>query len=90
MRARSLGGRRVTIELTACGQVVTIKGSIKTDNSVYGHVYGQVTKAPYKVLVALLRQPGPVTVRMNGNTATLGDRDRVKQLNAFTSICKLK
>jgi hypothetical protein len=79
-------GQPVTIELTAGGQLVTVKGSIKTDNGVYGHV----TKAPYKALVALLRQSGPVTVKMTGTTHALGDRDRVKQLDEFTSVCKLK
>jgi hypothetical protein len=79
-------GQPVTVELTANGQVVTMKGSIKTDNGVYGHV----TKAPYKAVVTLLRQPGPVTVKMSGNTYTLGERDRVKQLNEFASTCKLK
>jgi hypothetical protein len=79
-------GQPVTIELTANSQVVTMKGSIKTDNGVYGHV----TKAPYKALITLLRQPGPVVVKMTGSTYTLGEKDRVKKLNEFTSICKLK
>jgi hypothetical protein len=79
-------GQPVAIELTANGQVMTMKGSIKIDNGAYGHV----RRVPYKALVTLLRQPGPVTVRMNGNSHTLGDRDRVKQLNEFTSSCKLK
>ena len=47
-------------------------------------------RADLKALVALLRQPGPATVKMAANTTTLGDRDRVKQLNEFTSIWKLK
>jgi hypothetical protein len=79
-------GQPVTVELGANGQVVTMKGSIKTDNGVYGHV----TKAPYKALVTLLRQPGPVTVKISGNIHTLGEKDRVKQLNEFISICKLR
>jgi hypothetical protein len=83
---RARRGQPVAIELTANGQVLTMKGSIKTDNGVYGHV----TKAPYKALVTLLRQPGPVTVKMTGNSHTLGDKDRVKELNGFTSMCKLK
>jgi hypothetical protein len=79
-------GQPVAIELTANGQVVTMKGSIKIDNGAYGHVRG----APYKAVVTLLRQPGPVTVKMTGNTLTLGEKDRVKELNGFTSMCKLK
>jgi hypothetical protein len=79
-------GQPVAIELTANGQVVTMKGSITIDKRPYAHV----RRAPYKALVTLLRQPGPVTVKMTGNTYTLGERDRVKQLNEFTSICKLK
>jgi hypothetical protein len=83
---RASRGQPATVELTANGQVVTMKGTIRTDNGVYGHV----SKAPYRALVALLRQPGPATVKMAGSTYTLGERDRVKQLNEFTSICKLK
>jgi hypothetical protein len=83
---RARRGQPVTVELTASGQVMKMKGSIKTDNGVYGHV----AKAPYKALVTLLRQPGPVAVKMAGNIYTLGERDRVKQLDQFISICKLK
>jgi hypothetical protein len=83
---RDRRGQPVAIELTANGQVVTMKGSITIDTGSYGHV----TKAPYKALVTLLHQPGPVTVKLTGNVYTLGDRDRVKELNGFTSMCKLK
>jgi hypothetical protein len=79
-------GQTVTVELTANGRVVTMKGKVATDNGVYGHV----RKAPYQALVALLHQPGPAMLKMTGNPYTLAERDRVKQLNAFTAICKLK
>ncbi len=79
-------GQPVRIDLIGNGQSVAMKGRIATDNGVYGHAQN----VPYKTLVTLLRQPGPLTLELNGRTYMLAERDRLKQLDTFADICKLR
>ena len=83
---RARRGQSVVVELTVNGQAVTMTGKIATNNGVYAHV----RKAPYKALVTLLRRSGPGTLEVTRTTYTLGERDRVKQLEEFTRTCKLR
>src|SRR5262245_41570087 len=79
-------GTPVTIELSAADTRVVLKGTIRTDSGIYGYA----RKAPYRAIVALLRAPGPVTVRMNRNTYDLPEQGRAEQLKALTESCRLK
>jgi hypothetical protein len=79
-------GQPVRIDLIGNGQSVTMSGRIATDNGVYGYAQN----VPYKKLVTVLRQPGPVSLELNGKTYMLAERDRAKQLDTFADICKLK
>jgi hypothetical protein len=83
---RARRGQPVTIELSAAETNMVLKGTIATDNGVYGYA----KRIDYKSILGLLRGDQPITVRMNGNTHILPEKGRAGELQQFTRICKLK
>jgi hypothetical protein len=81
--------RPLTIELSAGSQKASIKGVTATDE-LNGFVFGEAKKVPVGPLLAVLREPGELTVKMGKASVTFPAEGRAEQLKIFETGCKVK
>jgi hypothetical protein len=81
--------RPLTIELSAGSQKASIKGVTATDE-LNGFVFGEANKVPVGPLLAVLREPGELTVKMGKASVTFPAEGRAEQLKIFETGCKVK
>lgn len=81
--------RPLTIELSAGGKKVSLKGVTATDE-MNGFTYGEAHKVAVDPLLAVLREPGELTVKMGKASVTFPAEGRAEQLKTFEKGCKVK
>jgi hypothetical protein len=81
--------RPLTIELSAGGKKASLKGVTATDE-MNGYTYGEAHKVAADPLLAVLREPGELTVKMGKASATFPAEGRAEQLKIFEKGCKVK
>lgn len=81
--------RPLTIEMSAGGKKVSLKGVTATDE-MNGFVYGEAYKVAADPLLAVLREPGELTVKMGKDSVSFPAEGRAEQLKIFEKGCKAK
>jgi hypothetical protein len=81
--------RPLTIELSAGSAKVSLKGMTTTDE-LNAFTYGEAEKFTLTPLLAVLREPGELTVKMGKASVTFPAEGRAEQLKVFESGCKVK
>lgn len=81
--------RPLTIEMSAGTQKASIKGNTTTDE-LNGFVFGEANKVPAGPLLAVLREPGDLTIKMGKASVTFPAEGRAEQLKIFEKGCKAK
>jgi hypothetical protein len=81
--------RPLTIELLAGAKKASLKGVTATDE-MNGYTYGEAHKVAADPLLAVLREPGELTVKMGKASATFPTEGRAEQLKIFEKGCKVK
>jgi hypothetical protein len=81
--------RPLTIDLSAGGAKVSLKGATTTDE-LNGFTFGEAKKITVGPLLAVLRAPGELTVKMADASVTFPAEGRAEKLKIFESGCKVK
>lgn len=82
-------GQPITIELKAGAAKAAIKGVASTDQ-MNGFIYGEAKAVAVEPIVAVLREPGEVMLKMGKASATYPEKGRAEALAQFTETCKVK
>lgn len=78
-------GRAITIEIAAGAKSATFQGKTMRSRGIHGYA----RKIDIAAALAVLRAPGPVTVKMSGTTLALPAKQRANVLGEFIAACKL-
>ncbi len=81
-------GQKVTIELAAGANKVSLDGKIATDE-MSGYHFAEAKGFKIKPLIALFHEKGPVTAKAGKIVSVLPEKGRDAQLSAFAKACKL-
>jgi hypothetical protein len=78
--------QKLAIELSAGSATASLDGET-ADAS--GEVFGEASDIKVKPVLAVLREKGPVTVKIGGITLTLAEQGRAEAVEQFASACQL-
>ncbi|HLO23990.1 MAG TPA: hypothetical protein VK193_11275 [Methyloceanibacter sp.] len=79
-------GEKLAIELGAGAATASLDGET-ADAS--GSIFGEASDIKVKPVLAVLREKGPVTVKMGETSATLAEQGRADAVEQFAGDCKL-
>lgn len=79
-------GEKLAIELSAGAMTASLDGET-ADAS--GSIFGEASDIKVKPVLAVLREKGPVTVKMGETSATLAEQGRAEAVEEFAGDCKL-
>jgi hypothetical protein len=79
-------GDKLAIELNAGGATASLDGETADAN---GEVFGEASDIKVKPVLAVLREKGPVTVKIGEMTATLAEQGRAEAVEQFAGACTL-
>lgn len=79
-------GEKLAIELSAGAATVSLHGET-ADAS--GSIFGEASDIKVKPVLAVLREKGPVTVKMGEASARLAEQGRAEAVDQFAGDCKL-
>jgi hypothetical protein len=82
-------GQPLTIEISSAKAQSPVAGEVAR-NEATGATFGDASDIDVKPVLAVLRDPGPLTIKMGETTATLSDQGRAAAVAEFTENCKLK
>jgi hypothetical protein len=81
-------GQPITIELAAGEAKAAVEGEVANDESS-GTTFGEASDIEVKPVLAVLRAPGPLTVKVGEASTTLSDRSRAQAVGQFNKDCEL-
>jgi hypothetical protein len=76
----------LAIELSAGSAKASLDGETADAN---GEVFGEASDIKIKPVLAVLREKGPVTVKMGATSATLAEQGRAEAVEQFAGACTL-
>jgi hypothetical protein len=79
-------GDKVAIELRAGSATASLDGETADAN---GEVFGEASDIKVKPVLGVLREKGPVTVKIGETTATLAEQGRADAVEKFAAECTL-
>lgn len=79
-------GEKLAIALSAGTATASLDGETADAN---GAIFGEASDIKVKPVLAVLREKGPVTVKMGEATATLAEQGRADAVEKFAADCKL-
>lgn len=79
-------GEKLAIALSAGTATVSLDGET-ADAS--GAIFGEASDIKVKPVLAVLREKGPVTVKMGETSLTLAEQGRAEAVETFAADCKL-
>ena len=82
-------GEKLAIELSA-GTVTTPLNGETAHDDASGVTFAEASDIKVKPVLAVLREKGPVTVKMGDSTATLAEHGRAEAVESFSQDCKLE
>jgi hypothetical protein len=82
-------GAPLTIELASAKSKAPIEGEVGL-NDATGKTFGEASDVELKPVLAVLRDPGPLTVKMDDTTATLAEQGRDEAVTAFSKNCEVE
>ncbi len=82
-------GTPLTIELASAKSKAPIEGEVGL-NDTTGKTFGEASDIELKPVLAVLRDPGPLTVTMGDTTATLAEQGRDEAVTAFSKNCEVE
>lgn len=81
-------GEKLTIELSAGSVTAPVDGETSHDDAT-GLTFAEASDIKVKPVLAVLREKGPVTVKMGATSATLAEQGRGEVVEKFAADCKL-
>lgn len=81
-------GQPLTIEVASAQKQVPLKGEV-AKNDATGTTFGEAADIDIAVLLDVLKEPGPLTLKMGAASDTLPDEGRAEAVSRFTEGCKL-
>ena len=81
-------GEKLAIELSAGAATASLDGETAHDDAS-GVIFGEASDIKVKPVLAVLREKGPVTVKMGEATATLAEQGRAEAVEKFSQDCTL-
>jgi hypothetical protein len=82
-------GDPITIELSSAKAQAPVKAEVET-NEATGTNFGEASDIDVQPLLQVMRDPGPLTVKMGEASATLSDQGRAQAVAEFIENCKLE
>jgi hypothetical protein len=82
-------GDPITIELSSAKAQAPVKAEVET-NEATGTNFGEASDIDVKPVLQVMRDPGPLTVKMGEASATLSDQGRAQAIAEFVENCKLE
>jgi hypothetical protein len=82
-------GDAITIELSSTKAQAPVKAEVET-NEATGTNFGEASDIDVKPVLQVMRDPGPLTVKMGEASATLSDQGRAQAIAEFVENCKLE
>ena len=82
-------GDPLTIELSSAKAQSPVKGEVGK-NETTGKTFGEASDIKLQPVLEVLRDPGPVTLKMGDTTATLSAQGRDIALGEFSKNCTVK
>lgn len=82
-------GDAITIELSSAKAQAPVKGEVEL-NEATGTIFGEASDIDVKPVLQVMRDPGPLTVRMGDVSVTLSDQGRAQEVAKFVENCKLE
>jgi hypothetical protein len=79
---------KLTIELSAGSVTAPVDGETSHDDAT-GLTFAEASDIKVKPVLAVLREKGPVTVKMGATSATLAEQGRADAVETFAADCKL-
>jgi hypothetical protein len=81
-------GDPLTIELSSAKAQSPVKGEVGK-NETTGTTFGEASDINVKPMLEVLRDPGPLTIKMGDASATLSEQGRTESVAKFVKNCKL-
>ncbi len=82
-------GDAITIELSSAKAQAPVKAEVEL-NEATGTNFGEASDIDVKPVLQVMRDPGPLTVRMGDVSATLSDQGRAQAVAKFVDNCRLE
>jgi hypothetical protein len=82
-------GDPLTIELSSAKAQSPVKGEVGK-NETTGKTFGEASDINVKPVLEVLRDSGPLTVKMGEASATLSEQGRAESVTKFVENCKLE
>ena len=82
-------GDAVTVEISSAKAQAPVKAEVET-NEATGTNFGEASDIDVKPVLQVMRDPGPLTVKMGQASVTLSDQGRAQAIAEFVENCKLE
>jgi hypothetical protein len=82
-------GDAITIELSSAKAQAPVKAEVEI-NEATGTNFGEASDIDVKPVLQVMRDPGPLAVKMGEVSATLSDQGRAQAVAEFVDNCKLE
>jgi hypothetical protein len=82
-------GDAITIAISSAKAEAPVKAEVET-NEATGTNFGEASDINVKPVLEVLRDPGPLTVKMGESSVTLSDQGRAQAVADFVENCKLE
>jgi len=82
-------GDPLTIELSSAKAQSPVKGEVGK-NETTGKTFGEASDINVKPVLEVLRDPGPLTIKMGAASATMSEQGRAESVSKFVENCKLE
>lgn len=80
-------GQPLTIEISSAKAQSPVTGEVAR-NEATGATFGEASDIDVKPVLEVLRDPGPLTIKMGETTVTLSDQGRADAVAEFTQNCR--
>ncbi|MGC2408676.1 MAG: hypothetical protein WA441_01325 [Methyloceanibacter sp.] len=82
-------GQPLTIELSSAKAQAPVEGEVARDEA-NGATFGEASDIDVKPVLEVLRDPGPLMLKMGETSATLSDQGRAEAVSQFSQDCKIE
>src|SRR5262245_10233484 len=82
-------GDPLTIELSSAKSLAPLQGEV-SKNETTGKTFGEASDINVKPVLEVLRDSGPLTIKLGEVSATLSEQGRADSVSKFVETCKLE